>query len=77
MGTVNIILPISNTFILYSYVFYSYPVRYIYRHFHKFFEQHSITTKSIIPMIHDENEYLLLHHQLLLQPTPTEHARAA
>ena len=27
-------------------------------------------------MIHDENEYDLLHQKLLAQPTPSEHARA-
>ncbi|CAF1582967.1 unnamed protein product [Didymodactylos carnosus] len=28
-------------------------------------------------MIHDENQYLLVHQQLLTQPTTNEHARAS
>ena len=34
------------------------------------------SSTSIIPMIHDENEYLLLRRQILATSTTNEHARA-
>ena len=43
----------------------------------KFFEKHSITSTSIIPMIHDQNEFLLIRRQLLDQTSVGEHQRAA
>ncbi|CAF3419943.1 unnamed protein product [Rotaria sp. Silwood2] len=58
-------------------IYNGYPIRYIYRHFNKFFNIYNITSTSILPMIHDKNEYLLLRHQLLALPTPSEHARAS
>ncbi|CAF3506423.1 unnamed protein product [Rotaria sp. Silwood2] len=54
-----------------------YPTRYIYSRFNKFFAKCSITSTSIIPMIHDENEFLFLRRQLLEQATVPEHRRAA
>ncbi len=56
---------------------FSYPTRYIYSRFKKFFAKYSITSTSIIPMIHDENEFLFLRRQLLDQPSTNEHRRAA
>ncbi|CAF2149041.1 unnamed protein product [Rotaria magnacalcarata] len=55
----------------------SYPSRYIYHYLKKFFQQLSATSISILPMIHDENEYVLLRSKLLSKPTPSEHARAS
>jgi hypothetical protein len=56
---------------------YSYRTRYIYSRFNKFFAKYSITSTSITPMIHDENEFLLLRQQLMKQTTVHEHRRAA
>ncbi|CAF1366004.1 unnamed protein product [Adineta ricciae] len=53
-----------------------YPTRYIHGRFEKFFLKHSVTSTSITPMIHDENEFLLLHHHLLNQTTLNQHRRA-
>lgn len=56
---------------------FSYPTKYIYRRFMKFFEKYPITSTSIIPMILDENEFLLIRHQLIDQTSIPEHQRAA
>ncbi|CAF2080561.1 unnamed protein product [Rotaria magnacalcarata] len=58
-------------------IYNSYPSRYIYHYLKKFFQQLSATSISILPMIHDENEYVLLRSKLLSKPTPSEHARAS
>lgn len=65
-----------NIIVFLSCVFSSYPPRYIYNQFKKFFTKYSITSTSIIPMIHDENEFLLLRRQLLDQASVHEHRRA-
>jgi hypothetical protein len=62
--------------ISYALSLYSYPVRYIYRQLHKFFVKITIQSTSILPMIHDKNEYHLLRRRILEQPTQSEHARA-
>ena len=56
---------------------FSYSVRYIHKHFEKFVRKHSIKATSMVPMIHDENEYYLLRQQLLTEPTISEHVRAS
>ena len=43
----------------------------------KFFEKYSITSTSIIPMIHDQNEFLFIRRQLLDETSVGEHQRAA
>ncbi|CAF4187077.1 unnamed protein product, partial [Adineta steineri] len=53
-----------------------YPTKYIYSQFHEFFTKYSFTSMSITPMIHDENEFLLLRRQLLGEATVTQHRRA-
>ncbi|CAF1531369.1 unnamed protein product [Adineta steineri] len=53
-----------------------YPTKYIYSQFHEFFTKYSFTSMSITPMIHDENEFLILRRQLLGEATVTEHRRA-
>ena len=58
-------------------IFASYPTKYIYSQFNKFFAKYSITLTSMIPMMHDENEFLLLRRQLLDQASVHEHQRAA
>ena len=55
----------------------SYPTRYIYTQFHEFFVKHLVATTSILPMIHDANEYVLLRQRLLNQPSIDENKRAA
>ncbi|CAF4750370.1 unnamed protein product [Rotaria socialis] len=55
----------------------SFPSRYIRHYLKKFFQQLSATSISILPMIHDENEYVLLRTKLLSKPTASEHARAS
>ncbi|CAM4845825.1 unnamed protein product [Rotaria magnacalcarata] len=55
----------------------SYPPRYIYHYLKKFFQQLSVTSISILPILHDENEDILLRTKLLLKPTTSEHARAS
>ena len=54
----------------------SYPTRYIHSQFEKFFTEYSIRSTSIIPMIHDENDFLLVRAQLLNQASIHEHQRA-
>ena len=49
----------------------------MYSRFKTFFAKYSITSTSIIPMIHDENEFLFLRRQLLDQPSIHEHKRAS
>ena len=61
---------------IYYFLSSSYPTRYIYSRFKTFFAKYSITSTSIIPMIHNENEFLFLRRQLLDQPTIHEHKRA-
>ena len=63
--------------ILFPFVFYSYPTRYIYSQFRQFFTKYSFTSMYIIPMIHNENEFLILRRQLIDQATVHEHKRAA
>ena len=59
-------------------LFSSYPTRYIYNQFKKRFTKYSITSTSIISMIHDENELFLIRRQLLDQASVgDEHRRAA
>lgn len=36
-----------------------------------------MTSTSILSMVHEENQYLLVRQQLLTQPTTSEHARAS
>jgi hypothetical protein len=55
----------------------SYPTRYIYNQFHDFFAKQLVASTSIVPMIHDANEYALLRQRLLNQPSVDEHKRAA
>ncbi len=39
--------------------------------------KHSILSTSILPIIDNENEFIRFRHQLLPQPTISEHARAS
>ena len=55
----------------------SYPTRDIYMPFNEFFATYSIISTAITPMIHDENEFQFLRHQLMKQATMHEHRRAA
>ena len=55
------------------FIFSIYPTRYIYSRFNKYFAKYSLRSTSIIPMIHDENEFLLLRRQLLDEKTIHEH----
>ena len=56
---------------------FSYPTKYIYRQFMTFFEKYSLISTSIIPMIHDENEYEFICRQLIDQTSIPEHQGAA
>ena len=60
-----------------SFLFSSYPVRYIHYHFPNILKQLSVISTSISTMIYDENEYIQLRNQILNQPTTTEHASAS
>ncbi|CAM4843744.1 unnamed protein product [Rotaria magnacalcarata] len=55
----------------------SYPPRNIHHYLKKFFQQLSATSISILPMLHDENEYVLLRTTMLSKPIMSEHARAS
>lgn len=54
-----------------------YPTSYIYTQFHEFFVKHLVASTSILPMIHDANEYAFLRQRLLNQPSIDENQRAA
>ena len=53
-----------------------YPIKYIDRHFQKFFKDHFTRSASIWSNIQDENEYMLFRGRLLALTTRSEHARA-
>ena len=54
-----------------------YPVRYVHSHFKALFAGYSTESNTILPKIHQENEFLRLRRQLLLEPTPAEYAMAS
>ena len=53
-----------------------YPIRYINRHFRKFFLDNSTISASILSTIHVETEYLPFRRHILALTTRSEHARA-
>ncbi len=52
--------------------FYSYPPRYIYHRFLKFFTN-NITISSILPFIDNEQDFLFIRDRSLNKTTVTEH----
>ncbi|CAF3766874.1 unnamed protein product [Rotaria socialis] len=54
-----------------------YPTTYVHVHFHKFLRNYSFDSTCIAPIVLDDNEYMMLRHQILPQPTIPELARAS
>ena len=53
-----------------------YPVMYVHSQFKELFIKYSTESDTILPKIHEEQEFLRIRRQLLLEPTPAEYAMA-
>ena len=65
-----------NKVYLYIQTFFSYPTSFIDQQFNKFFNEFIYTT-SILSFIENEQQFLLLRHEILDQPTPQQSQAAS
>jgi hypothetical protein len=66
-----VLLYTNQCYLLYCVLLCRYPSKYIDTYFREFFNQH-ISISSFLPLINDENQFLMLRNKLFSQPSVKE-----